>query len=277
MSIIAVSIIVLGLTGILAAVVLFFVAKRFHVYENPKIAEVEEILPGANCGACGFSGCHAFAEACAEASSLENLACPGAGQSGMKKIADTLGLTPGTITPRLAIVACNGTCAHRRTSNHYDGVRSCAIEAAYYGGETPCVYGCLGCGDCVASCPHDAIGMDSETQLPVVDYTKCVGCGKCADACPHDIIEIVEATSEKPIVWVACRNHDKGALALKECEVSCIGCGKCKRICPAEAINLDKFLAYIDHQACIGCGQCIEECPRHSILKIDIIKSHSDN
>ncbi|MBD5212667.1 MAG: RnfABCDGE type electron transport complex subunit B [Bacteroidales bacterium] len=273
MSIIAISIIILGIIGILAAVVLFFVAKRFHVYENPNIALVEEILPGANCGACGYSGCHAFAETCAEASSLEGLSCPGAGQEGMQQIASLLGLVPGEVVRKTAIVACNGTCAHRKTFNHYDGVRSCAIEAAYYGGETPCVYGCLGCGDCVAVCPHDAIHIDEQTRIPVVDIEKCVGCGKCVAECPHDIIELAEISPDKPIVWVACRNHDKGALALKECDVACIGCGKCKRVCPSEAVDLSTFLAHIDPAKCIGCGKCVADCPRKSILYLGNLKT----
>ncbi|MCM1291118.1 MAG: RnfABCDGE type electron transport complex subunit B [Prevotella sp.] len=264
------SILILGLTGIIAAVVLYIVAKRFAVYEDPKIAQIEELLPGANCGACGFSGCHAFACACAKADSLENLACPGAGQDGMNKIAALLGLKAGTLIPRIAIVACNGTCANRQQTNRYDGVRSCAIEAAYYGGESACIYGCLGCGDCVSACPHDAIHMNMETNIPVVDTSTCVGCGKCVSACPHHIIELAEISSEHPLVWVACRNHDKGAAAIKECNVSCIGCGKCKRACPAEAVSLDNFLAQIDTDKCIGCLKCAEECPRKSILHLDI-------
>ncbi|MBO4965386.1 MAG: RnfABCDGE type electron transport complex subunit B [Muribaculaceae bacterium] len=271
MSVITVSILILGITGIIAAVVLYIVAKKFHVYENPDIARIEEILPGANCGACGFSGCHAFAKACAEAKSLEDLQCPGAGQEGMEQIAAIRGLTAGTLTRRVAIVGCNGACAYRHEATHYDGVRSCAIEAGYYGGETPCVYGCLGCGDCVSVCPHDAIAMDDETHLPVVDFSKCVGCGKCADACPHNVIEIATLSDEHPLVYVACRNKDKGGIAIKECDVSCIGCGKCKRACPVDnAVTVSEFLAHIDPALCIGCEKCVEECPRHSIHSLTV-------
>lgn len=265
MSIVYVSIMILAIVGIFAAVVLFFVAKKFAVYENPKIALVEQYLPGANCGACGYSGCHAFACACAEATSLESLSCPGAGADGMQNIAKVLNLVPGKMTPKIAIVACNGTCANRKPANHYDGVRSCAIEAAYYGGESACVYGCLGCGDCCEVCPHDAINIDPDTNIPVVDADKCVGCGKCVSACPHQIIELAEVHPDRPIVWIACRNHDKGAVALKECDVACIGCGKCKRACEHDAVNLDNFLAHIDTSKCSGCGKCIQECPRNSI------------
>lgn len=270
MSVIYVSILILSITGVIAAVLLFIVAKRFHVYENPDIARIEEILPGANCGACGFSGCHAFAKACAEASSLDDLQCPGAGQDGMERIASIRGLTAGTLVRRVALVGCNGQCAFRKNSTHYDGVRSCAIEAAYYGGETACVYGCLGCGDCVGVCPHDAIKMDPETRLPVVDFSRCVGCGRCADECPHNVIEIAQVTDGQPLVFVACRNKDKGAVALKECEVACIGCGKCKRTCPVDnAVSVSDFLAHINPELCTGCGKCADECPRHSIQTIE--------
>lgn len=265
MNIIWITIIVLGVTGIIAAVVLWFVAKKFYVHEDPKIAEVEAVLPGANCGGCGESGCHAFACACVNATTLEGLACPGAGSEGMAKIAAILGLAAVKTVPRVAVVKCAGSCDLRPARVLYQGARSCALESSFCSGTGDCVYGCLGCGDCVASCPYDSIHLDAATGLPVVDMDKCVGCGKCVKACPRNIIELQPKTGDKAMVWVTCNNHDRGPAAMKECGVSCIGCMKCKKVCPSEAVTVDSFLSYIDPEKCIGCGECIEACPRKCI------------
>lgn len=273
MGVIYTTVLVLGGIGILAAVVLYFVAKKFHVYENPKISEIESLLPGANCGGCGLTGCHAFAKACAEASSLEGFNCTGAGKDIMDKISKIVGLAVEKSVPKVAIVRCNGSCSNREDYTIYDGVSSCAIENSIYQGESECVYGCLGCGDCVASCMFDALHINTETGLPEVDYEKCVGCNKCVRTCPRNILELVPFHPETPLVYVACMNHDKGAVAMKECKVSCIGCGKCTRSCPTSAVKLTDFLAHIEVLDCIGCGECVEQCPRSSILHIGELKT----
>lgn len=272
MGVIYTTVFVLGGIGILAAAVLYFVAKKFYVYENPKISEIEELLPGANCGGCGFSGCHAFAKACAEAKTLEGFNCTGAGKGIMQKISRIVGLEAESVTPKVAVVKCDGSCANREHRNVYDGVTSCVIENFVYQGESDCIYGCLGCGDCVGSCIFDAIHMDKNSGLPVVDYDKCVGCGKCVKTCPRNIIELVSHRKDTPIVYVACMNHDKGAVAMKECKVSCIGCGKCSRSCPSQAITVTDFVAHIDPDKCIGCGECVDQCPRSSIEHIGNLK-----
>ena len=264
MGIVWITVAVVAGIGIIAAIMLYIAAKRFHVPENPLVSEVEDVLPGANCGSCGHAGCHAFAVACATATSLENLYCPGCGSAGMKKIASIVGLAPAEKKPEVAMVRCNGSCASRGDVVHYDGVRSCAIEASTFSGETACAYGCLGCGDCESACPFDAIHMDPESHLPVVDFNKCVGCGKCAEACPRGLIALVEKKS--PLVWVSCMNHDKGAVAMKECDVACIGCGKCMKACSHGAVKVNGFVASINQEACVGCGECAEVCPRGSIL-----------
>lgn len=266
MGVISTSIIVLGIIGALAAIVLYFVAKKFHVYENPKIAEIEELLPGANCGGCGFAGCQAFAKACAETDSLDGFNCTGAGKDIMDKISVIVGLEAKAGVRRVAVMRCNGGCGERQIVNNYDGVTSCAMEGALYQGETDCNYGCLGRGDCVASCIFDALHIDPESGIAVVDHEKCVGCGKCVKTCPRGLLELVEDIPDKPLVWVACMNHDKGPLAMKECTVSCIGCGKCKRVCTHEAVEVTEFLAHINPEACVGCGECEAACPRHSIV-----------
>jgi len=256
---------VLGVTGIIAAAVLWFVARRFHVYEDPRIGEVEALLPGANCGSCGHSGCHAFAAACVSASSLDSLSCPVGGDKTMQGIASLLGLKAGETIRRVAVVRCSAGCSQRDKRVTYDGVRSCAIEAATCSGERDCPHGCLGCGDCARACPYGVITMDAATSMPVVDFDRCVGCGLCAKGCPRGIIELQQHTPGKALVWVTCVNRDKGPVAMKECDSSCIGCSKCKRVCPSGAVTIDSFLSHIDASRCIGCGLCIEACPRKCI------------
>lgn len=269
------TILILGSTGLLAAVVLYVVAKRFWVHEDPRIAEVEALLPGANCGGCGFKGCHDFACACAAATSLEGLNCPGAGKAGMDAIGVLLGLAVVSSQRKVATVKCHGTCALRQQVNRFVGPRSCAIEAATYAGTTACPYGCLGCGDCVAACPHGAMKMDADTGLPVIDYTRCTGCGVCVKQCPRGIMQLSTMPNEaRNVVQVACVNHDKGPVAMKACQVSCIGCGKCRKECEHDAITIDRFCATIDSEKCIRCGRCVEVCPRSSILVDQIAEFH---
>lgn len=264
MSIIFTTIIVTTIIGLTAAVALYFVAKKFHVEEDPRIAEIEELLPGANCGGCGRSGCHDFAVACTSAMSLNGLICPVSGEATMLKIADIVGLAPQKMSKMTAIIRCNGTCENRPHTSHYEGVGSCAIEGALYEGETDCIYGCLGGGDCAAACPYGAITMNSATGLPSVNHDICVGCGKCVKACPRNIPELVEF--HDTMVYVACGNRDKGAVAMKVCSVACIGCGKCSKVCQHGAVKVSDFLARIDRDLCTACGECVEACPRHSIL-----------
>ena len=263
--VIPVSILVLGVIGLIAAILLFIAAKKFHVYENPKIGEVESILPGANCGGCGFSGCHAFAVECANAKSLEGLVCTSLDKAGMEKVAEIVGLRPSQAQKKVAVVKCGADCETRKQENIYNGVNSCAIEASIYQGESNCVYGCLGNGDCVKACPFGAMEIDEEHRLAHVNIDKCTGCGKCVAACPRNLCELVPFHEDRPIVWVTCSNKDKGPVVIKECGIGCIGCSKCRKVCPTESPVISSFLAYIHQETCISCGKCIEACPRACI------------
>ena len=249
--------------GIASAVILYFVAQKFKVEEDPRIDTVESILPGANCGGCGKPGCRGFAEATVKATSLDGLFCPVGGAETMTKVAAALGMEVTAQTPQIAVVRCNGTCDHRQRTSQYDGYKSCAIEHSLYRGESDCTFGCLGCGDCVTACPFDAIHMD-ENGLPVVSEEKCVACGACVKACPRNIKGVKDRR-----VFVCCVNKDKGNIARKACTAACIGCGKCVKECPFEAITLENNLAYIDFRKCRLCRKCVSVCPTHAIHEVN--------
>lgn len=269
MSLILVAVISLGAIGLISAVILYVASKKFAVYEDPRIAQVAEVLPQANCGGCGFPGCSGFAAACVKAGSLEGKMCPVGGQPTMEKVASILGLEAVASEPKVAVVRCNGTCANRPKLTQYDGVRSCVVANSTFGGETGCTFGCLGCGDCVSACQFDAIHMNPETGLPEVDESKCTACGACSKACPRNIIEIRPKGKNNRRVYVQCVNKDKGAVARKACAAACIGCGKCVKVCLFEAITLENNLAYIDPAKCKSCRKCEMECPQQAIVAVN--------
>ncbi len=266
MPIITASLIALGGIGILAAIILYIVARRFNVPEDPLVGQIEALLPGANCGGCGFSGCHDFASRCAASPTLDGFTCPGADADAMSKIASIKGVAPTSAIPKIAVLRCNGTCANRPVRATYDGVQSCALLSMIAVGSTDCAYGCLGCGDCVKACHWDAIHIGPTTGLPAVADDRCVGCGLCASACPRSLLELRNKGPRGLRVWVACSNREKGAIARNECRMSCIGCGKCARTCPHGAITVADDLAYIDFAKCKLCRKCIPVCPTGAIL-----------
>lgn len=269
MNLIWISLAVLGVTGIVAAVLLYFVAQKFKVEEDPRIDQVQEVLPGANCGGCGFAGCRALAEACVKADTLDGLLCPVGGAPTMQKVGEILGLAASAAEPKVAVVRCNGTCEARPRTSNYDGVKSCRIQHNLYVGETACPFGCLGCGDCEAACQFDALHIDPVTGLPVVDEEKCTSCGKCVKACPRNIIELRNKGPKGRRMVVECVNKDKGAIARKACLNACIGCGKCQKVCAFDAIIVENNLAYIDYTKCRLCRKCEAECPTGAIHAIN--------
>ncbi|MBN1415002.1 MAG: Fe-S cluster domain-containing protein [Bacteroidales bacterium] len=262
------TILTLSILGTIAAVVLYLVAQRFKVFEDPRIDEVESSLPGANCGGCGYAGCRNFAEVLVKSESFEGLFCPVGGNDTMTQVARILGREAAAKDPQVAVLLCNGTCEYRPKTNRYDGAPSCAVVAALYSGETGCQYGCLGLGDCVLVCKFDALHMDKVTGLPVVDDDKCTSCGACVTACPKNLFELRKRWKGNKKIYVACRNEDKGGIARKSCAVACIGCSKCFKVCPHEAITMNNNLAFIDSFKCKLCRKCAPECPTNSILEI---------
>lgn len=266
---ILIAVTVLGGIGIVSAAVLYIVARKFNVAENPLVGEVEACLPGANCGACGFSGCHDFATNCVGSHSLKGKYCTVGGDKVMDAVGRLLGLDAEKGTPRIAVLRCNGSCLVRKQVTRYEGPRSCAIERLVYAGETDCQYGCLGCGDCVSACQFGAVTLNPATGLPEFDEEKCTACGQCVAACPGHVIELRNKGPKGRRVYVACSNHDRGAQARTECGAACIGCGLCAKACPFEAITVTDNLAYIDFEKCRLCRKCVSVCPSHCIEAVN--------
>ncbi len=269
MSAILTPIVVLAIVGVVSAVILYFVAEKFKVYEDPRIDEVEEVLPGANCGGCGYPGCRQFAEACAKADSLDDLYCPVGGNETMAQVAEILKLTVVEQEKQVAVVRCAGAPAFRPRTSEYDGPKTCAMEHVLYSGHSDCQYGCLGHGDCVEACEFDAMYMDPVTELPVIIEDKCTACGACVEACPKDIIELRPVGKKSRRIYVSCINEDKGGETAKACTVGCIGCGMCAKACEFDAITIANNLAYIHADKCRLCRACAPVCPTESIWELN--------
>ena len=272
MNFILIAVIVLGGIALVSAVVLYVCSKKFAVHEDPRLAQVSALLPGANCGGCGYPGCSGMAAALvkgADAGSLDGLYCPVGGASVMGQVADLLGMAVANTEAKVAVVRCNGTCELRPRIAGYDGLRTCTAMHSCGAGETACGYGCLGCGDCVKACAFGAISINPETGLPEVDEDKCTGCGACAKACPRHIIELRKKGVKGRRVYVRCVNKDKGAAAMKACKAACIGCGKCEKECQFGAITIENNVSYIDADKCRLCRKCVEACPTHAIIAVN--------
>lgn len=272
MDFILIAVAVLGAIGLVSALVLFLCSKKFAVNEDPRIGQVAELLPGANCGGCGYPGCSGFADAlvkAADAGSIDGMLCPVGGAAVMGQAADLLGMAMANTEPKVAVVRCNGSCEHRPKIAEYSGLRTCSAMHACSAGETACGFGCLGCGDCVEACSFGAIVIDEQTGLPVVDEDKCTSCGACVKACPRNIIELRKKGLKGRRVYVSCVNKDKGAVSMKACKVSCIGCGKCAKECAFDAIKVEGNVAYIDADKCRLCRKCEKVCPTHAIVAVN--------
>ena len=242
-------------SSLIIGVLLSLCSHFFAVKEDPKKIQIRECLPGINCGACGYKGCDDYADALAKGESKPNLCVPGA-QGVADTIGDILGIEAEPFVDVVAFVACNGTCGATENNVEYEGVHSCRAAAMTYGGASKCKYGCMGFGDCAATCPSGAICFDSGVAR--VDTSLCLGCGMCVETCPKHIITMVSQYTKTIVV---CNNKQKGADARKVCTNACIGCKKCEKTCPSEAIAVIDNLAVIDYDKCTNCADCVKECP----------------
>lgn len=268
-SIILITIISLSLLALLSAVILYFIAQKFKIFEDPRIDDVQAVLPQANCGGCGFAGCRNFAEALVKSETFEGLNCPVGGAEVMGLTAKILGREAPVVDPEVAVLLCNGSPDVRPHTSRYDGAMDCRISASLFIGETDCSYGCMGYGDCVRACQFDAMYIDRTTQLPVIIDDKCKACGACVRACPRNLIELRKKAKKDRKIYVACSNCDKGGPARRACKVACIGCNKCQKVCEYDAITIENNLAYIDAAKCKLCRKCVTECPTNAILEIN--------
>ncbi len=252
--------VVLGATGLFLGIGLAIAARKFAVKKDPLVEKIETLLPGANCGGCGFPGCSGFAASLA-AGEAQPSACVAANAAMVSALASAMGVEVSDSVRNIAVIRCNG--GHSAvTAFAYDGPRTCTALNMLMGGDKLCRFGCLGFGDCIAACPFGAM-KTGENGVPVVDPSKCTGCGKCVKACPRKLIVL---WPENRQVVVACSNRDRGAVARKGCAVACIACGKCEKVCPVSAITVSDSLASIDPAKCVNCGLCATVCPTGAIV-----------
>lgn len=264
------SIWLLAALGLVLALILYFVARKFKVEEDPRIDLVADALPGANCGACGKAGCRDMAVLIVNDPSYTG--CPVCNEENVARIAEILGRIPEKKDPMIAVIRCKGGKTNTTAKALFEGLQSCSYAAALMPSEGGCPFGCLGFGDCTAVCAFDALHINPETGLPEADPEKCTACGACTKVCPRGIIEIRKRRDEDGRVYVGCMNRQKGVYSAKVCKVSCIGCGKCVKTCPQNAITLDNNLAYVNDALCISCQACVDVCPTHAMTIMPLDK-----
>lgn len=252
----------LGGLGLVFGVVLGYANKKFHVEVDPKIPIVREALPSANCGACGFAGCDAYAAAVVGGDAALNL-CSVGGSAVAEKIGEIMGVSVETENPKVAFVKCKGTCNVAKEKYEYDGIQDCR-QAVIAPGEGPkaCSDGCMGFGSCVRACDFNALHIID--GVAVVYKDNCVACGACINICPKNLIEFIPANQE---VLVECNSKSKGKAVKDNCAVGCIACQMCVKVCPVQAITMVNNLATIDFEKCIQCGLCATKCPTKAISK----------
>ena len=251
--------------GLILAGILVLVNKRFYVYEDPRIDEVEELLPAANCGACGSPGCRPFAEGLIDGI-FEPSQCTVNTKESIQIIADYLGVEAGEANKRVARVACAGGKHVARIRAGYKGINTCQGAALVSGGGKGCAWGCLGMGDCAEVCDFDAITMD-KYGLPIVDEEKCTACGNCVDVCPKGLFEVHPIEHQ---LFVACKNLEKGDEPKIECEVACTACERCVADSPEGLITMKSNLAVVNYdENSLASPIAVERCPTGAIVWLD--------
>ncbi len=249
--------IIVSATGLLLGLGLAIASIVLAVPVDEKAEAITEVLPGANCGACGFSGCSGYADALSKGKTTETALCAPGGADVAAQVASIMGVAAGAVVPMSAVVMCQGTTENCDTMLNYSGAKTCKMASQLFGGPKDCNYGCLGFGDCVEACPYDAIQLCDGVAR--INPLACKACKICIKTCPKSLIELVPLHESKAVVF--CKNKNKGALTRKECKVGCIGCMKCVKACEFDAISVENNVAHVDTSKCTGCGKCVEGCP----------------
>ena len=264
MNIVIVSAIVVGVIALLIGALLGIASEKFKVEIDENEVKIREVLPGNNCGGCGFAGCDALAKAIANDEAPVN-ACPVGGDTVGKMIAEILGKEVIESDPLVAFVKCKGTCDVAASQATYYGIKDCRTASVVPGhGNKSCRFSCLGYGSCVKVCDFNAIYIHD--GIARVDETKCKACGKCVEICPNHVIELAPLHAKSK---VQCNSNDRGPRVIKSCKAGCIGCLKCAKVCDANAIQVNDNLAHVDYSKCTGCGKCAEACPRKVIKMLE--------
>ena len=254
----------LGALGLIMGVLLAVASRIFAVHTDERVEQIAALLPGTNCGGCGFAGCSAYASAVVRGEASPS-ACVAGGAAAAQGIAKILGVDVDTRERRVAHVYCSGGDVTARRFQ-YTGVQSCFAASRVANGPVECTFACLGFGDCVKSCAFDAIHIEGGHAF--VDRDRCTGCGKCASTCPRKIIGLIPAAAP---ISVNCSSRDRGAFVRSVCEAGCIGCTLCVKKCEHDAIHVVDNLARIDYEKCVGCGECLKVCPRGIIREEEIL------
>ena len=257
---IIIAVAVLCVISVIIGLVLSLAEKAFHVDVNELEEMIREVLPGSNCGGCGYAGCDSLAKAIAAGEAPVN-ACPVGKEPVARKISEITGRKAEGTQQLVAYVKCDGNSDKKETDYNYFGIDSCVYAAKMPGSsQYACKYGCLGFGSCAKVCPERAIRIINGKA--VVDEALCVACGKCLRVCPHKLIELVPKDAK---YRVQCSSMAKGKEVRDACTAGCIGCGICAKNCPEDAIVFKDNIAKIDYSKCTRCGICAEKCPRKII------------
>lgn len=259
---IAITIAFMATLGVVLSVILVFANRKLRIYEDPRIDEVEELLPHSNCGACGTAGCRPFAEALINGN-ITPAQCTVNSPDITEEIAAYLGVDAGNVIKQVARLACAGGTHVARNKAHYDGLESCRAAAVIAGGPKGCSWGCLGLADCAHVCDRNAIHMN-HFGLPVVDPDKCTACNDCVEICPKGLFSLQPVTHR---LWVACKNLQHGDDAENNCEVACNACERCAVDSPGGLIEIRDNLAVINYtQNHLASPVAVERCPTGAIV-----------
>ncbi|HCD35550.1 MAG TPA: RnfABCDGE type electron transport complex subunit B [Chlorobium sp.] len=261
----------LGSLALILGIIIYFVSKKFYVAEDPMVTIINGILPGVNCGACGYPSCNQFAEELVRTKDT-TMTCPVGGADLAAKLGESLGIEMAEPKPVTCAVICQGNSDNARASAEYVGIQDCWAAMQAFAGPKQCRHSCLGLGSCIAWCDFNA--MRIENGLIVIDKDLCTGCGACVPACPTGVLVMQQKKAER--IFIACNSHDRGAETKRACDAGCTACQKCVKVCPEEAIVIENFVARIIQEKCTACGKCLEVCPSKVnciVFEKDMVKS----